>query len=39
LIEPFYDPDAHPALLVKCASVLLLADQTQYERDRAEQQG
>jgi hypothetical protein len=37
LIEPFYDPDADPALLVKCARVLLLADQTQYERDRAEQ--
>jgi hypothetical protein len=39
LLEPFYDPDADPALIVKCARVLLQADQTQYERDRAEEAG
>jgi hypothetical protein len=39
LIAPFYDPDADPALLVKCARVLLLLDQTQYERDHAEEAG
>src|SRR5262249_53670168 len=39
LIAPFYNPEADPALLVKCARVLLLLDQTQYERDRAEEAG
>jgi hypothetical protein len=39
LIEPFYDPGADPALLVKCARVLLLLDQTQYERDHPERAG
>jgi hypothetical protein len=39
LIEPFYDPDcaADPMLLVRCFRLLVLLDQTQYERDRAEQ--
>ena len=39
LLRPFYDPDADPALLVKCARVLLQADQTQYERDCLEEAG
>jgi hypothetical protein len=39
LIAPVYDPDADPMLLVRCFKVLFLADQTQYERDRAEQKG
>jgi hypothetical protein len=37
LLEPFYDPDADPMLKVRLAKLLLLLDQTQYERDRAEQ--
>jgi hypothetical protein len=36
LLEPIYDPDADPMLLVKCVRVLLLLDQTQYERDHPE---
>jgi hypothetical protein len=39
LLEPFYDPDADRALLVRCFRVLLLLDQTQYERDHPEQAG
>ncbi len=37
LLEPFHDPDADPMLRVKCARVLLLLDQTQYQRDHPEQ--
>src|SRR5215217_523553 len=39
LLEPFSNPDADRALLVKCARVLMLLDQTQYERDHAEEVG
>jgi hypothetical protein len=39
LCAPVYDPDADPMLLVKCVRVLLLLDQTQYERDHPEQAG
>ena len=39
LLEPFYSQDVDAALLVKCARVLLLLDQTQYERDRLEEAG
>src|SRR5262245_5377970 len=39
LIAPFYDPEADAAMLVKCARVLLLLDQTQYERDHPERAG
>ncbi|MGH7172775.1 MAG: hypothetical protein ACRELF_07000 [Gemmataceae bacterium] len=39
LLEPFYDPDADCALLVKCFRVLFLLDQTQYERDHPEVAG
>ena len=39
LIAPVYDPDTDPMLIVKCARVLLLLDQTQYERDHPEQAG
>jgi hypothetical protein len=37
LCAPFYDPDADPMLKVRLAKLLLVLDQTQYERDRAEQ--
>lgn len=39
LLEPFYDPEADPALLVKCARVLFLLDRLQYERDHPEHAG
>lgn len=39
LCAPFYSRDADPALLVKCFRVLFLLDQTQYERDHAEEAG
>src|SRR4051794_11339167 len=37
LIAPFYDPDADPALLIRCFRVLLLLDRTQYDIDHPEQ--
>ena len=37
LCAPFYDSDADPMLKVQHAKLLLVLDQTQYERDRAEQ--
>jgi hypothetical protein len=37
LCAPVYDPDRDPMLLIRCVRVLLLLDQIQYERDRAEQ--
>jgi hypothetical protein len=39
LIAPVYDSDADPMLIVKCARVLLLCDQTQYALDHREQAG
>ena len=36
LIAPVYDPDTDPMLLIKCARVLLLCDQTQYALDHPE---
>jgi hypothetical protein len=37
LCAPFHDRDADPALRIRCFEVLLLLDQTQYERDHPEQ--
>lgn len=39
LLAAFYDPDADPCLRVWLFRTLLLADQTQWERDHPEQAG
>ena len=37
VLAAFYDPDADPGLRVRLARLLLLLDQTQYERDHPEE--
>jgi hypothetical protein len=39
LIAAVLDPDADPALLVQCASLLLLLDRTQYDGNQAHVMG